>query len=203
MHGYGEQDLADDRICRWGCPHGSCQQHADCDFPLKSDPVWRCQPNAPVSYRCRADPMCSILGIRYLGDVYELSVEDASPPFQRTVNLRWTRVQTTGNLPNPREGHSAVWWPKSNALVVFGGIEQPLARLNNTYLLDLGVFHPFYFFFFWQQISHGSGSTRQKDVVAGASKGRVAIRALLPHCLCLPGGKDDCIWRLDHGRRGA
>jgi hypothetical protein len=36
-------------------------------------------------------------------------------------NLKWTALQPTGTPPDPRNGHSAVYDPGSNSMIVFGG----------------------------------------------------------------------------------
>ena len=51
--------------------------------------------------------------------------------------LKWRVLKTTGKVPEPRDGHSAVYHPDSARLIIFGGVTADRKRTNAVYILDL------------------------------------------------------------------
>ena len=51
--------------------------------------------------------------------------------------LKWRVLKTTGKVPEPRDGHSAVYHPDSARLIVFGGVTADRKRTNSVHILDL------------------------------------------------------------------
>ena len=51
--------------------------------------------------------------------------------------LKWRVLKTTGKIPEPRDGHSAVYHPDSARLIIFGGVTADRKRTNSIFILDL------------------------------------------------------------------
>ncbi len=60
--------------------------------------------------------------------------------------LRWQPLETTGQLPSPRAGHTAAF--VKNRVIVFGGFGGG-AYLNDIHVLELGDDTFFDIFVFW------------------------------------------------------
>jgi hypothetical protein len=51
----------------------------------------------------------------------------------------WQKLDTTGNVPTPRYGHSAVYSASTNAMWVFGGYDNVSGACNDLYKLDVNT----------------------------------------------------------------
>ena len=51
--------------------------------------------------------------------------------------LKWRVLKTTGKIPEPRDGHSAVYHMDSARLIIFGGVTAERKRTNSIHILDL------------------------------------------------------------------
>lgn len=71
------------------------------------------------------------------GDVWALPLSGDSS---------WTRVETSGPSPAPRYGHSTIYDPKRDRLVIFGGYDSGPSLLNDVWALSLGAVPT------WQQL---------------------------------------------------
>ena len=53
--------------------------------------------------------------------------------------FKWRELKTTGQAPSARDGHSTIYHPESQRLLVFGGVTSERKRTNELYVLDLNT----------------------------------------------------------------
>ncbi|HUT04409.1 MAG TPA: kelch repeat-containing protein [bacterium] len=107
----------------------------------------------------------------YFNDVYSLSLED----------FKWKKLETKGDIPEPRDRHSEIYDPKTGSLLVFGGIGTGKGGsemdFSNVYSLDLAKAE-------WKKIE-------TKGIVPGLRSGHCAVYDPVRHRMVVFGGQDD------------
>ena len=80
----------------------------------------------------------SATGLVYLfGGYFDRTSQDDLWVYDPTVN-EWTELHPTGDAPGPREGHSLVYDPTTDNLILFGGSD----RQQDAHLNDLWAYDP-------------------------------------------------------------
>lgn len=95
--------------------------------------------------RCWATLVLDTLGHRAVmfgGGTYDYFYNDV---WEIVAGYRWQQVVTSGEAPRGRSGHSAVYDPIHNWMIVYGG-RNGMSALTDVYALDLGTAA-------WQQLT--------------------------------------------------